>query len=194
MGQKNEKPIKPVNEKNFMLFSGLCLCIFAFILIMDVGYVARTLTFIPNFLFGFGTYLFLLLLIIKGISLVFANRRIKFKHMAWIISGIVVMMVGISSLISLTSYKTIYYIDNFSSIYASHFANYYSEIKLPFLFQSGNQSIGGGYIGYMPFGAGPKPTGGNPGGVFDCLARSSAWFWPIGLPICICIRYIVSGS
>lgn len=149
MGQKNEKPIKPVNEKNFMLFSGLCLCIFAFILIMDVGYVARTLTFIPNFLFGFGTYLFLLLLIIKGISLVFANRRIKFKHMAWIISGIVVMMVGISSLISLTSYKTIYYIDNFSSIYASHFANYYSEIKLPFLFQSGNQSIGGGYIGYF---------------------------------------------
>lgn len=149
MEQKKEKNIKPINNKHFSLFFGLFLCILTFVLIMDIGYVARTFTFLPNFLFGYGNYVILLAVLLKGISLVFSNHDFKIKHYAWIIAGIVVMMVGISCLISLTSYDTIYYVNNFSSIYVSHFNNYYSEIHLPFLFQIGKQNVGGGYIGYF---------------------------------------------
>lgn len=149
MEQKKEKKVKPINDKHFSLFLGLFLCILTFVFLMDIGYVARTFTFIPNFLFGFGNYVILLAVLLKGISLVFSSHDFKFKHYIWIICGIVVVMIGISCLISLISYESIYYVNNFSSIYVDHFKGYYSEIRLPFLFQSGKQSIGGGYVGYF---------------------------------------------
>jgi len=137
-------------RKTYAFFKGLLIILLAIIFIFNNGYVGRTLSFIPLYLFGFGIFFFSLFLIFIGV-LVILNRKIK-KGMVRIIIATLIVALGFSLLFTTIINSSIYPSDlltfaNLNDRYNSLYQSYYTAYKTNFLF-SNNCMIGGGIIGY----------------------------------------------
>ena len=147
---KEQKQVKPISNNKFFLALGLFLILFASVLVVDVGYTARTINFVLYFCFGFGIYLVLFALLIKGFLYLFANKKMTLKHKGWLIPGIISFLLGLVTLITvLTTQGVTFTISDFAGKYWTLFEDYYQGIHYPFLYLKGKISVGGGFIGYF---------------------------------------------
>ena len=146
---KAKKQIKNIPPKTIQLLFGLFLCLISFILVMDVGYVARTLNYLFFFFFGYGCYLIYLLNICFGIYLILLSKKNIIKHKITLICGSVFAYIGILSILSLSLGRYNVTFDNFDRNFLSVFSTFYENCHLPFLFSGGHSSIGGGSVGYL---------------------------------------------
>ena len=75
------------------IVKGIFYVLFAIVLALNVGKVARTLVFVPLYLFGAAYYFFCLLLVIKGIFRIVFGKKLRF-HSFLPNLGIVAIFVG----------------------------------------------------------------------------------------------------
>lgn len=146
---------KIVSNKLMKIILGLFLCLISVVMILDIGYIGRTLTFVFTFLFGFTSYFFYALFAIIGIVLIFKQKDTKI-HVGAYVAGALIMLIGAQMLLT--------YIFEPGIVFASLGAkiqelynpgNYYNAEyihKWPFMFQSlfpnvSNIKVGGGVIG-----------------------------------------------
>lgn len=150
--------VKDIDNKYFSFFSGIALCLFSVVLILNVGYVARLFALPFLYLFGLGSFIIYILTYAYGLYLFFKEKRanIKFNHIAVGIIVIFISALMISTLIVLSKddplklnnfanrYKDV--INNvdvnkqgtFNGYWSAKFINVFSENK-----------FGGGFIGYF---------------------------------------------
>lgn len=137
------------------IFLGLFLCLIATILFLDLGYIARTLTFLFTISFGFTSYFFYLLFFFLGIFILLRSKKIEIQ-LARYLPGIVLILLGASALLSYFSDKDFalsLILPKMKELYQS--GNYYSSQwirKIPFVYQylvnpALSVDVGGGLIG-----------------------------------------------
>ncbi|MFA5503067.1 MAG: hypothetical protein WDA35_01610, partial [Bacilli bacterium] len=118
------------------IFLGLFLCLIATILFLDLGYIARTLTFLFTISFGFTSYFFYLLFFFLGIFILLRSKKIEIQ-LARYLPGIVLILLGVSALLSYFSDKDFalsLILPKMKELYQS--GNYYSSQwirKIPFV-------------------------------------------------------------
>ena len=169
--------VKDIDNKYFSFFSGIALCLFSVVLILNVGYVARLFALPFLYLFGLGSFIIYILTYAYGLFLFFKEKRanVKFNHIAVGIIVIFISALMISTLIVLSKddplrlndfanrYKDV--INNVDVNKQGTFNGYWSA-KFINVF-SGNK-FGGGFIGYFLVA------------LFSFNgAKASAWFFSI---------------
>ena len=147
------KEIKAINNKQLCVVSGIFLSLFVIILALNVGYVARALSYPFIFLFGAGSLLFYLFICTVGVSLIFRQKPFTFKHF---FQPICLFLFFICSLILITYiYSKIKNFDlnlnnvnkTYFSIYENIDKNNYFHPK--FLDIYNTYPFAGGYVGYI---------------------------------------------
>lgn len=148
-----KKEIKEINNKELCIVSGIFLSLFVIVLALNVGYVARALSYPFIFLFGAGSLLFYLFICIVGVSLIFKQKPFSFKHF---FQPLCLFLFFICSLILLTYiYSKIKHfdlsLDNVNKMYFSIYENIdknnYFHPK--FLDIYNTYPFAGGYTGYI---------------------------------------------
>ena len=93
-----------ISKRSFTLFIGILLCLFSIMLILNVGYVARAISFPFLYVFGFGAYLLYLLFFINGFCLIFLDHPLLFRRKIRI-PGLLFAFLGIIILITIIATK-----------------------------------------------------------------------------------------
>ena len=149
MENKNLKQYKNVSTKGMLIMLGFFLVLLVFVLILDIGYIAKTLNFIPIYLFGYSTFALYLLMFSIGVYYVLLTKD-KFVPFKWyhVISFIIILM-SIGGFASALLASEPYDLSTFLNQVNSLFESYYNPYAVPFLFRNANASIGGGLFGYL---------------------------------------------
>lgn len=146
---------KIVSSKLMKIILGLFLCLISVIMILDVGYIGRTLTFAFTFLFGFTSYFFYALFFVIGIVLIFRQKDTKI-HIGAYVTGIVIVLIATQMLLTYIFEPGIVFASLGTKIQTLYDpANYYNAAYIhqwPFMFQClfpnvSNLKVGGGVIG-----------------------------------------------
>ena len=156
--EKGKKP-KIVKNEQLCFYGGVCLCLFAVILIMNIGAIARLLTCIPFYLFGNISYIIFIGIFAIGIYLLFKEKIFKFK-LSYRVFAYILIFLAILMISTLFSIKNnnfaigseegqVTFKEAFKEYAWSTFNEGYIKTKeKPNIF-SKNNVFGGGYIGYL---------------------------------------------
>lgn len=96
---KNKSP-KPVSARYLTFFGGVFFCLLSVSLILNIGYINRVLTFIPNFLFGVGSFAIYVFLYVLGVSFLFREKGFKVR-LSFQFFGFLIFFVGLLILTSM---------------------------------------------------------------------------------------------
>ena len=141
-----------LTNKLMVFFGGLLLSLVSIAMILNYGYVARTVTFPFTYLFGILSYLIYIFLYIEGMFLVFSGHWIKFKKKILFIP-IFLALVSLSMLITWIVTDSNPIDLDFANTYWNNFKNIdpsYYDCKFINLFGG---KFGGGILGYSLIGA-----------------------------------------
>ena len=65
---------KKITKRSFTFFGGIAFCLFAVVLILNVGYIARAIAFPFVYAFGLGSYAIYILIYTYGLFLFFREK------------------------------------------------------------------------------------------------------------------------
>ena len=180
---KSNKPVKRIDRRYFTFFGGIAFCLFAVVLILNVGLPARAISFPFAFMFGLASYVIYVFIYAYGLFLFFREKRMKIRLNNYFFGGLLIFIsiLIISTLIVLNSgEQTVtlgikdgtaadgtaiygfsnYYLNNVFNALSDSKGNGYWMVKIVSLFK--DSKFGGGYAGYALVGlltAGVKTTG-----------------------------------
>ena len=149
MNKKENKPIINISKKGMLTAFGFFLILLVFVLILDIGYIAKTLNFIPVYLFGYSTFAIYLFLFLIGVIYVLFTYTKKNKIRWYHILALLIILLSISGFSSIIVSDQIYDLNNFTEPISFLFSDYYNPYNIPFLFRVSNNLIGGGFFGYL---------------------------------------------
>lgn len=137
--------LQNLSKKKTIFFIGLSLVLLSVMLIINVGYVCRALTYIPVYLFGVGAYLLFFGITFCGLVLIFRKKFFKIKYVSRFL-GIFVIFTGLTTIFSyvhnpeasIAGYKEIF---NHGVLFEEN----YFKIKFINIFTT--YKIGGGFFG-----------------------------------------------
>ena len=90
-----EKPLsKPISQKQFCFFGGVALVLLSLVLIINMWYVARALTFVFTYLLGLASYLLFAILFGIGVYLIVKRQPLKFR-LSLKFFGVVLILVSL---------------------------------------------------------------------------------------------------
>ncbi len=92
MSEKKKK--FQLNKRQFTFFGGIAYCLFAVVLILNVGYPARFFAFPFAYLFGLASYLVYIFIYVYGLFLFFREKGIKIRLNNWFF-GILIIFVSV---------------------------------------------------------------------------------------------------
>lgn len=156
-----KKKVRQINPRTFSFFSGVAICLFSVILIMNVGYPARALAFLPFYLFGIGSYAFYLFLYAIGLSYLFRGKGLGCK-LNQRFFGILILVIAALMMTTLISCS--------SDLPGKEFLKQYNDLlftkigdgtsfaerggywNIQFINMFGHYHFGGGLIGYILVG------------------------------------------
>ncbi len=101
MDKKEFKPISPRVEN---LIKGLFLVLISIVMAINVGKVARTITFVPLYLFGASYYLIALYAFIMGGYRIIKGKKFKFVHKTYAV-GLFLLFLGIVFIVGFSAFK-----------------------------------------------------------------------------------------
>ncbi|MCR4911881.1 MAG: hypothetical protein K5925_05090 [Bacilli bacterium] len=145
MSEIKKNKISPRLEN---IVKGTFYVLFAIVLALNVGKVARTLAFVPLYLFGASYYFLCLLLVIKGVYRIVAGQKLKFHTIiprlgiAVTFIGLVFLMGGIMMKVNNIPFNTP--LADMVANYNGQLATYYQDTIIN-TFTTGNY-WGGGLI------------------------------------------------
>lgn len=165
----NEKKKKILDLKYLYFFGGIALCLVSIILIINVGYIARALAFVPFFAFGITSCALYFALYLIGLYILLKDKVFKFKFKTTV-PGFIIFFVGL--MITATISTSNLQIDGFNftlTLKGTHidesgviFANAgdkFLEIfntrivdgywNAKFLHMFNDSLFGGGYLGFL---------------------------------------------
>ena len=100
-----EKEIKKISPKLENIIKGLFSVLFGIMLILNVGKIGRTLSFLPIYLFGTAYYIITALLIFSGIYRIVKQKKFKFPRFSFTVA-LFFTLVGLSTLVSFIIFKS----------------------------------------------------------------------------------------
>ena len=98
----SEKEVKPISTKVENIIKALFLILFAAVIAINVGKVARTLAFLPLYLFGSTYYLIVAVILFFGFVRLFTLKKPEIKHKSSIV-GLIFLLLSVTTI---TSYAT----------------------------------------------------------------------------------------
>ena len=163
-----KKKNKILDLKYLYFFSGICLCLLAVILIINVGYIARTVAFVPFFLFGISSCALYFGIYAIGLYILLQDKAFKFRFKITI-PAFIILFLGLIVTTTLTTCSkdpnvANHYILTLGSsrvegdINFRNFSNSFIEIfkGIPngyygskFLHMFNKSPYGGGYLGFL---------------------------------------------
>ena len=162
-----EKKRFTANRNHFFIFLGIMLCLFALILCLNTGIVARFAA--HPFVFAFGTlsYLFYIFVIIIGLRLIFVKKFFRVRFNVYFFGTILILLAGFmfythfvsldylsGSYIALSNseeLKAVNYLESFTAIFDNVNVggkNYYEIVT----FSPVSYPFAGGIVGYFLVG------------------------------------------
>ena len=121
MGESEKKVINP---NAMRIVKNLFICLFSLVCIINVGKVARTLTFLPLYLFGGAYYFLFALLFIFGLIKLFVPK-VQTKKFSYIIASIL-LFAALFFIVSVALVPTSGDISSSLNAYHSNLGNYYN--------------------------------------------------------------------
>lgn len=146
---KGNKLPKIISKKSILIMFGLSLLLLVFVLILDIGYVAKTINFLPIYLFGYTTFVIYSLMFMVGVYYVFFYKDKTIKLNFYRIFSLLLCLISISGFLTLLMCDESFNIDNFTNVINSKFDSYYDPYNIPFLFRMSKGNTGGGFLGYL---------------------------------------------
>ena len=150
----DKKPVKKIQKRSFTFFGGIAFCLFAVVLILNVGYVIRAIAYPFVLFFGAASSLIYFFIYAFGLSLFFREKGIKFRFNNYFF-GALIIFIGTTMIATLVATSK-------DALTSSTFFSRYNELmkepengrnywnatfvnlfKLPF---------GGGLLGYFLIG------------------------------------------
>lgn len=162
-----EKKTNILDIKYIYFFGGILICLLSIILIINVGYFARVLAFVPFFLFGVSSCALYFAVYLIGLYTLLKDKVFRFTTKL-LVPGFIFAFLGLLILSSYHVYNP--YIDqpftltfgssnldegiwNFSDKYVSIIQSIQGGyFESPFLHNFNNSVFGGGYVGFMLVG------------------------------------------
>ena len=120
-----EEKIRKINPKIENFIKGLSLCLISVIFILNVGKVARTLAFLPLYLFGATYYFFFGFTFLLGLYRLIRRQKLELKKLNLVI-GITLVFLSIFFFVSVLSVK--FDTPNLLSLYNSQLNGYYEPV------------------------------------------------------------------
>lgn len=155
MSEKKKR--KPINPRTFNFFIGVMICLFAVILIMNVGYPARAFAFPFFYAFGLISYIVYLIIYGVGLSYLFRGKGLKIRINLRFLGGLLlfVSLVLIATLVQckgnlptkdfVSTYNHLVFDKREIPGYANQYEGYWNE----FFINMFGISPFGGIFGYM---------------------------------------------
>ena len=150
MGNKNSK--FEVNNRLFAVTLGIGLFLLGVLMTINMGYVARTLTFVFVALFGMAAYLFFLSLIADGLCLIITGHQLKVGKAVRILGFILTFLalvilttnIATKGKVSMTGDSQFFKL--YQSVYSNIQGGWYTKSYLDIIAKN---PFGGGLFGYL---------------------------------------------
>ena len=150
MGKKNSK--FEVNNRLFAVTLGIGLFLLGVLMTINMGYVARTLTFVFVALFGMAAYLFFLFLIADGLCLIITGHQLKVGKAVRILGFILTFLalvilttnIATKGKVSMTGDSQFFKL--YQSVYSNIQGGWYTKSYLDIIAKN---PFGGGLFGYL---------------------------------------------
>lgn len=100
----SEKEFRPVSERVENNVKGLFLALISIVIAINVGKVARTLAFVPFYLFGTANYLLILFTLFLGVYRIVKQKKFVFKHKIYY-AGVILLVFTMMFITCYASFK-----------------------------------------------------------------------------------------
>jgi len=140
-------------KKSVRIVIAIVIAVLTVCSIVDLGYVCRTLSFLPLYLFGFLSYFVAALFLYVAYRVVFIESEFRIRKRSILFLAITALGVGMLFCYLMSSKlieNEMLTISNWGEPYSTIFSNFYKNVGAMFLYNDPNHlKIGGGMIGYF---------------------------------------------
>lgn len=141
-----DKNIKQISKKQFAFFKGVALALLSIILVLNMWYIARGITYPFVYAFGILSYLIFTYIYLQGMSYVLKGERLKIGFNLRLV-GIILMFFATSLLVT-AFYDVPYEMKNYNDFFKG-----LDYIKYPHFINLFKNKVAGGFIGISMFTA-----------------------------------------